>query len=158
MMNRIFKITGFLLFSGFIAACGNQQAEKSNDSDIEIEVSDHEHTDPHHSLAIELNDGDRWVVNDEMKPHVEKGEGILKSYIDTKNTDYKSLAVELDAANKNLISSCTMTGKSHDELHKWLHPHLELVKKLEAEENENHAKEIIADLETSYQNYHKHFK
>lgn len=159
-MNRVFKISGFVLLSGLIFACGNQPSTDNTEVIPESEVSDHSHqpVDPHHDLSIELNDGNRWAVNEEMKPHVMKGEEILHSYIESGDSDYKTLAVEIDAANKSLISSCTMTGKSHDELHKWLHPHLELVKKLEVEGDENHAKEIIADLEKSYQNYHKYFK
>ena len=51
-----------------------------------------------------------------------------------------------------------MDGKSHDELHKWLHPHLELVKELENSSDENEAKEIVLKLQKSNEMYHQYFK
>lgn len=158
-MKKSIKMLGILILSGFMVACGNQQSgetvQPAHDDAANLE---HHEIDPHHNLTIDLNDGDRWAVNEEMKPHVEKGQEILQAYISSGDQDYKALAMEIDAENKKLISSCTMTGKSHDELHKWLHPHLELVKKLEAESDQIHANEIIEDLEVSYENYHKYFK
>ncbi|MOA59843.1 hypothetical protein D3C78_1845640 [compost metagenome] len=51
-----------------------------------------------------------------------------------------------------------MSGKSHDELHKWLHPHLELVTKLEKAENEKDSNAIISQLLESYKTYHEYFQ
>lgn len=82
------------------------------------------------SEAIELNNGEKWVVNDEMKPFVGKGEELVNTYIQNRQSDYKTLAGQLKDQNSQLIKSCTMDGKSHDELHKWLHPHLDIVKTL----------------------------
>ena len=50
-----------------------------------------------------------------------------------------------------------MDGKSHDELHKWLHPHLEIVKALEDEADASKANEIVLQLQDSYQQYHHYF-
>src|SRR5690554_5471571 len=82
---------------------------------------------PTQELGIELDNGAKWKVNEEMIPFVHNAEAILGQY---KGGDYKKLAEQLANENKKLINSCTMKGKSHDELHKWLHPHLELVKDL----------------------------
>jgi len=60
--------------------------------------------------------------------------------------------------NNQLIKSCTMKGKSHDELHKWLHPHLELVEALEKSANENEAKGIVLKLQKSNEVYHQYFE
>ena len=51
-----------------------------------------------------------------------------------------------------------MDGKSHDELHKWLHPHLELVEALEKSANENEAKGIVLKLQKSNEVYHQYFE
>ncbi len=51
-----------------------------------------------------------------------------------------------------------MNGKSHDELHKWLHPHLENVKTLENETEATKANKMVLDLQHSYQQYHKYFQ
>lgn len=92
-----------------------------------------------------------------MKPFVIKGEELVNNYIKNKKTDYKILAENLKDQNTQLIKSCTMSGKSHDELHKWLHPHLEIVKALENETDEIKAGEIVKQLQHSYQEYHNYF-
>lgn len=51
-----------------------------------------------------------------------------------------------------------MDGKSHDELHKWLHPHLEIVKTLENETDATKANEVVAQLQHSYKEYHEYFQ
>ena len=105
---------------------------------------------------LKLNNGEKWAVNAEMKPHLEKANQVLKEYLTQNGTDYKKLAADLKAQNDQLIKSCTMKGESHDELHKWLHPHIELISKLADASDENLAKSIIAQLEQSvntYQNY-----
>lgn len=115
----------------------------------------HEHDADAHTIA--LNDGEKWVVTEAMKPFVQKGSELVTEYIQTEQTDYKALAQALADQNSQLIKSCTMEGKSHDELHKWLHPHLELVKTLENAPEATEADAIVLQLEDSYQLYHQYF-
>lgn len=108
--------------------------------------------------AIELNNGEKWEVNAEMKPFILKGEDLVNTYIKNGDTDYKNLAEQLKQLNGQLIESCTMEGKSHDELHKWLHPHLGIVETLEAETDASRANEIVSRLQKSYEEFHLYFK
>ena len=96
-------------------------------------------------------------MNEEMKPFVMKGEELVNSFIQNNHTDYKALAQQLKEQNDQLIKSCTMDGKSHDELHKWLHPHLEIVKALEEEKDATKASGIVSQLQKSYRSYHQYF-
>lgn len=117
-------------------------------------------TEHHHdekTAAVELNNGEKWIVNEEMKPYVSKGEELVNAYIQNNETDYKTLAKQLNEQNEQLVKSCTMDGKSHDELHKWLHPHLETVKALENETDARKVKEMLLQLQNSYQQYHQYF-
>lgn len=109
------------------------------------------------SEAIELNNGEKWVVNDEMKPFVLKGEELVNTYIQNGQSDYQILAEQLKDQNSQLIESCTMDGKSHDELHKWLYPHLKTVEELEKATDAATAEKIVLRLQHSYQQYHQHF-
>ena len=106
-------------------------------------------------IAIELNDGQKWKVNAEMTPHILDGEKILNEY---DNSDYKALAKELKAKNDSLIKSCTMNGASHDELHKWLHPHMGLVKELGKAKDEEKASPIIKQLKESFHTFNTYFE
>ena len=133
----------------------NNSTEKSTEKQETENHAEHQHEES--SEAIELNNGEKWLVNEEMKPFVVKGEELVNSYIQNNQTDYKALSQQLKEQNDQLIKSCTMDGKSHDELHKWLHPHLEIVKSLEDETNATKANEIVLQLQQSYQQYHQYF-
>lgn len=108
--------------------------------------------------TIELNDGARWMVNAEMKPFLTESESILNTYISNGSTDFKTLAKELTDKNSGLIKSCTMDGKSHEELHKWLHPHMALIETLQEAENDDAANKIISELKSSFEIYNQHFQ
>ncbi len=150
-MKKIIVISiGVLLFW----SCNNVE-KKTTSTEEEIHTEHHYQQDED---AIELNNGERWVVNEEMKPHVMKGEELVNNYLEVGLLDYKNLAEQLKDQNNLLIKSCTMTGKSHDELHKWLHPLLETVKNLEHETDADKANEIVLQLQHSYQEYHTYFQ
>ena len=51
-----------------------------------------------------------------------------------------------------------MKGESHDELHKWLHPHIELIESLSKAESAEQASKIITDLQTSFSIYNQYFQ
>lgn len=133
------NLTAVLFLSIFILSC-NSSSSHSQGSD---------------ENTIELNNGEKWMVNDEMKPYILDAEQILSQY---ESGDYKELAKQLKEKNSGLIKSCTMDGKSHDELHKWLHPHMQLIDGLAESENTEDANKIIADLQQSFQTYKTHFK
>ena len=56
------------------------------------------------------------------------------------------------------MKSCTMKGESHDELHKWLHPHMELVEELSKAKTDEKANELVSQLRESYQSYNQYFQ
>lgn len=147
----LLSISSFVLFS-----CNNSSTEKTKiveENNTQTEA--HYHDD---GEAIELNNGEKWTVNEEMKPFVLEGSDSVNSFIQENQSDYKTLAEMLTNQNSQLIQSCTMDGKSHDELHKWLHPHLEMTKELAEETNSEEAKQLILGLQESYKKYHKYFK
>jgi hypothetical protein len=107
---------------------------------------------------INMNEGVKWVVNAEMKPHIQKGNALLDDFIEQKGTDYLELAKNLKAQNDELIQSCTMTGESHDELHKWLYPHIGLINELSQAKTMDEAEDIITKLDKSFITYQNHFE
>src|SRR5690554_3476078 len=95
----------FLL--GFLfTACSNEVKEGTENID-EVTEESTEAIDEHADHAedthepIELNDGMRWTVNEEMKPHLSEGELALKEFLSTEapKTDYEALAADLKEAN-----------------------------------------------------------
>lgn len=155
---------------GFLASCDNS-TETTTEQEKQEAVKEQEHpaeeaehpekTEEHFhddGEALSLNDGEKWKVNEEMKPFVKQGEEFVYDYSKSKDEDYLSLAKNLEDQNKQLISSCTMDGSSHDELHKWLHPHLELTKELKNTNDIDQANHTVQELLSSYKMYHKYFQ
>mgnify|MGYP001169639869 FL=1 len=150
-MKKVFVLGISVLF---LWSCNNTTEKSTTHQETENQA---EHQQDESSESIELNNGEKWLVNEEMKPFVMKGEELVNSYNQDNQTDYKALAQQLIEQNNQLIKSCTMNGKSHDELHKWLHPHLEIVNALEEEKDAAKANEIVLQLQKSYQDYHQYF-
>jgi len=144
------KITILLIISSFILFSCNQTSEKTTQKE--------EHQHHADSENIELDNGEKWFVNDEMKPFVLESENIVKSYTALNSSDYENLAAQLKEQNAGLIKSCTMKGKSHDELHKWLHPYIDLLNKLSKAETKEEAEHLIAEINESFQTYHTYFQ
>lgn len=148
----------FLAASSIILwSCKNKAENNKPTIDTTIQEKQQE-THNETSEVIELNNGNKWLINIEMKPFITEGQKLVAEFLKTNNTDYKSLAKNLIEQNNLLIKSCTITGKSHDELHKWLEPHLKLVEDLEATTDATKAKEIVSKIEQSYQSFGNFFE
>ena len=137
-----------------LISCKNNSEETVTTTET---VTEHIETNADASDKIRLNNNEKWIVNEEMKPFVVNGQELIALYTKENKTDYKKLAADLKAENSKLIKSCTMDGASHDELHKWLHPHLDLVNRLAEIDNPEKAKVLIAEIAASYQMYHEYF-
>jgi len=148
------KIIAILVCTMFIWSC-NQSPDSAAESPAE-EIENHD-DHAHENEPLELNNGEKWVVNEEMKPFVRRGHELVHGFIAERRSDYHELAEQLTEQNNQLIQSCTMEGKSHDELHKWLHPHLELVQELKNENDAAEADKIVLEIQQSYLEYQDYF-
>ena len=139
-------------------SCNN--SGKTTGSETE-EIHTEAHAEHHYNESsdpLELNDGEKWIVNEEMKPFVAKQEELLNTYMQSNSSDYEALANQLQRQNELLIQNCTMTGKSHDELHKWLHPYMGLLVDLSEAQTEDEADKMVSEVETSLETYHAYFQ
>jgi hypothetical protein len=145
---------GVVLFSASLLAVSCLNSEKTGMHEGHTTVkSDHDDSE-----SLQLNNGDKWVVNLEMKPYILDAEELLVAFINLESTSYQELASQLKEKNSGLIKSCTMKGESHDALHKWLHPHIHLVNELEKENDPEKAKSLVRELHASFLTYHQYFK
>ncbi len=136
----------------FFLSCNNL-AENTGAPDTPIQTAG-----PESKEEINLVNGEKWKINEEMRPFIANGEKRVIAFQENGDTGYDGLAEQLENENKQLIKSCTMEGESHEELHKWLHPHLELVKRLKNVEDRRTAEHLVSDLKASYQNFHDYFE
>ncbi|MDD3771898.1 MAG: hypothetical protein PHC38_04485 [Weeksellaceae bacterium] len=149
-----------LVLSVALFSCDSKNSESENfilEEHVSEEEEAHHHEHSEEMSEIELNNGEKWAVNEEMKPYVENAETLLNDYVKNQSEDFKNLATQLKDENKKLIKSCTMEGQSHEELHKWLYPHIELLDALEVAENTESATKIVEELQHSFATYHQYF-
>lgn len=154
------KTIWIIISSLVIAGCtnSNQSSEHATTAIAGSKPMDAAHQHAETKETIELNNGEKWLVNAEMKPYIEAGEQLLAKYQESNSGDYETLASGLKEKNTALIKSCTMQGKSHEELHKWLHPHLELVSELGKAGSLDEANHIVAHLQESFALFHQYFQ
>ncbi|HRQ30030.1 MAG TPA: hypothetical protein PLU49_08135 [Saprospiraceae bacterium] len=144
-------LSGIFLFS-----CTDKKPDKQVTDPGKALQTDHQHSDS--TAVLELNNGQKWVVSREMRPHLLNGVALVRDYLQNKQTDYKALAGQLREQNSQLLNSCNMRGKGHEELHKWLIPHMELVDQLEKATDQDEALSYVQQLEQSYLEYKEFFE
>ena len=153
-----------LLGLAVVISCEKKQEEKVEQATTEQSATDEhanheaeEKSDDHaEGVKLELNNGAKWPVNNEMKPFITETESQLNAY-KPETGDYKMLATNLSTSNDNLVKSCTMTGVPHDNLHAWLAPHMKEIEKLKNAEDREHANKIVGELKESMDEYHLYF-
>ena len=79
---------------------------------------------PAHYSALELNQGKKWAVPAPMMVYLRNLEQAVQKFDASQTHDHAALAKEIEADLGGLVTHCTMEGKAHDELHKWLMPFL----------------------------------
>lgn len=146
----------------FLWSCGNQRHANDHDHDHSHE-HEHDHDEEgeghnHETEALQLNEGKKWMVNEEMKPHIDSMKMLLDNFTMTNAESFHVLSASLAGHNQNLISSCTMKGPSHDELHKWLHPHMERVEKLAQISTEEQGVEVFNAINESFKEFDEFFE
>lgn len=145
-MKKRFSI--FLVLLLLLVACNNAAQQQTS----VVENVEGEKT-------LQLNNGERWVVNAAMKPFIEKSMQLVAAYQRNPTTgNYQALAAEIEAQNKLLVNSCTMKGAAHDALHLWLYPHLRLVRLLKSATSQEEANTVVTQLQISFDTYKRFFQ
>jgi len=107
---------------------------------------------------LTLNDGKKWKMTEEMMPIVIEAQDALFEFAYENYNEYNYLGERLNNYNYSLINNCNMKGPSHDALHHWLVPHMELTDALEKAENAKEADRIIEELQESFRTFHVYFE
>jgi len=140
----------------FLFSC-TQKEEKQNEVESQV-IENHSHTE---SDSIELNNGDKWKVVSEMMGHIRNMESDINRFAETEHSDLKDYSQLGSSLQKNidlLTSNCTMEGKAHDELHKWLLPYIDMVDKLNKSKNSDEALHTFEEIKSSYKTFNLYFE
>ena len=150
------KTLSLIVISLFLFSCGNTSKEKSKEETETVTHEEHQHNAE--IQTIELNNGEKWNVDTNMITHIRNMENDIISFAKVEQKDYKSLSNKLQSNIDLLTSNCTMKGKAHDELHKWLLPYIDMVKELSEAKNETEASEQFKNIQTSFSTFNQYFQ
>jgi len=134
---------GLVLFS-----CNTKSKEEKT---TEMNTVEHQHSE---NEAIQLNDGEKWKVDDNMMRHIRNMEKDVIKFDKENGANYSLLAEKLKANIELLTSNCTMKGKAHDELHKWLVPFIELVDAFSKDKSANQ----LTEMKHSFLTFNQYFQ
>lgn len=140
----------------FLFSC-NQKEEKKNEMESQV-IENHPHTE---GDSIELNNGAKWKVVPDMMKYIRNMESDINRFGETKHTELKAFTQIGESLQKNidlLTSNCTMEGKAHDELHKWLLPYIDMVDKLNKSKNSDEALHNFEEINSSYKTFNLYFE
>lgn len=129
-----------------INSCTNQSDSKENTESNK------------HTYRLELVNNEKWKVNKEMMVHIENMESDIEAVSKQTSPNFKELGSNLDENIGLLTSNCTMTGKAHDELHKWLLPFIDLVKDLNAVDSKEDQMQSFKAIQESMNEFNMYFK
>lgn len=156
MLPRHSKIALFTLLI-FVFACKNELVHQHDEEANET----HEHIHSHdHELIkeLKLNNGEKWVMQPALTTNIENMEMAVKAYKESNSKEFEGLAALLENESNLMIKNCTMQGESHNELHKWLEPHLAMIKDLKAVDTSTDASPIIDEIDASFELLRKYFE
>lgn len=161
-MRKIIAILIVVLI-GITYGCNSSVKEENNEISNTKPLppskeSEHRHSE---SDSIELNNGAKWKVVSEMMAHIRNMESDINRFSETKHTelkDFTQLGTNLQKNIDLLTSNCTMEGKAHDELHKWLLPYIDMVDKLNKSKNNDEALHTFEEIKASYKLFNIYFE
>jgi hypothetical protein len=143
-----------LAILGLLIAGCNPQTKVSNQKDS-TNVAEHHDEE---TTVIELNNGEKWTVDAEMMVHIRNMEKDVSDYATGGNSDYKSIAKKLQTNIELLTSNCAMTGKAHDELHKWLLPYIDTVDEFAKLNDTTSAAGQFKTIQSSFTTFNTYFQ
>lgn len=139
-----------------LSACSPSADKKA--SHEQTHAKDHHEHNEGTSPAIELDNGEKWKADENTLRLVHKMEGEVSAFRKSPESDYKSLSDSLRKDLDLLVAGCTMKGKAHEELHKWLLPNIDQVKLLSTAQTKDEAHDIVKKLEESYSVFNQSFE
>ncbi len=145
----MFKIF-FLIFSISILIQACQQNKNKNEVIDSLEQKEE-------TIHIDLNNGKKWEVVPKMMLIIRSMEAEINNFKGSNLNQFAALATTLSAKITELTSNCTMQGKAHDELHKWLVPFIEKVEEFAVIKSEKEGKVFVTTFKEDFSIFNTYF-
>jgi len=99
-------------------------------------------------VAVQLNNGQKWVANPETIEGIAKMQALVDTYLSSGDTNVQALGVSLETEFSDIFAKCTMEGEAHEQLHNYLLPLKDHLQKLDEHTGAEAVQEIKAYLGT----------
>ena len=136
----------------FFLNCKNKTENEISNSSKDKEETVNE------SAKLILNNGQKWIANNETHIGIENMNSIIKAFKPDANKDYMALGESLSKQTSFVIKNCSMKGEPHDQLHVVLVPMLDEISILKDSKNIDDLEHALNKLETLINDYFAHFK
>lgn len=144
--------------AALIMSCGNNAGHQHHEEAAKDSVAAMPANESKpEALRLDANDA-KWKVNAEMMVPLTKMEAAINKSNGSTSEEMVALSKELQVNLDELVSSCTMDGESHDVLHTWLHPFMELVSAIQQGEQPGTPAEQLGELKHSMETFHQYFQ
>jgi hypothetical protein len=110
--------------------------------------------------GLELNDGEKWLTDEETSKGFKKMLGLVNEFNSISNPtlkDFNQFGNNMDEIKAEILNKCTMTGVGHDHLHTLLIPLIRKINGIKEVENIEKAKEIFNNIALNVELYDDFF-
>ncbi len=125
---------------------------------VESALSVTEEVKPQTPHDLQLNNNEKWEISKGMKSPVEKMNKLVSKFDGTEVVDYQLLGDDIGKQTSKLIRKCDMTGKAHEELHKWLLPFLDLKEAMVMTSSPEEGEAILEHIKIELKVFDQYFK
>ncbi len=149
-MKKLFYLLAVIVIS---FACNSGSGK--NDEDV------HATHETAADTALSLNNGARWNADSVTTHNVVNMKTIADNFRIKpfpSLTDYQLLGADLSNGVNKLIKDCKMSGRDHDELHKWLEPVLKESNNLKTVADTATGRNLFRSLDGRIDAYNNYFQ
>lgn len=157
-MKNVTLIKSSCLFGVLFLFSCNNEANNNENTDVivdSVQVTEVIKETPHDLVLV---DNEKWKIDEGMRVSIDSIDIRMSDFEGTALEDYAALSVDLAHHTKTVISSCTMKGQAHDELHKWLLPFIDLRKELDTITSVSAGEKIAMELQKELSIFNLYFE
>jgi hypothetical protein len=142
------------------AGCGGNETQNAQPGNAAIDSLQQKHESENNGEKtatagkLILNNGAKWRANTATIEGIQKMQSMVNDYLKNGNTDNKTLSGRLEKEFTSILLKCTMTGVAHEQLHNFLLPLKEKIRKLKEMKNV----EAVKDIQSYLNNFYNYFE
>lgn len=143
------------LITIFLFACQNKPAVTTEEKQESVATNEDAHAG--HVTKISLNNGEKWPAN----PETTQGISNMVIYVnevpaEPNPNNCQALRTKMESELNSLVQQCTMTGEAHEQLHNYLIPMTEMIKRLDTQDPGD-CKSTVMELKQHLHEYGNYF-